>query len=91
MGRSSSSRVTTRCIACSRTRLKFLLARLDIAERCSLRLEKVATPFPQFEVPPGFTIDSYFVHVSREGFARRMETLRPLHEQGKLKHSIGRL
>jgi DNA polymerase-3 subunit alpha len=61
---------------------------LDIAERCSLRLEKVATPFPQFEVPPGYTIDSYFVHVSREGFARRMEALRPLHEQGKLKHPI---
>src|ERR1700688_4450351 len=50
---------------------------LDIAERCSLRLEKVAHPFPQFEVPPGFTIDSYFVHVTREGFARRMESLRP--------------
>src|SRR5271166_3150140 len=61
---------------------------LGIAERCSVRLEKIATPFPQFEVPPGYTIDSYFVHVSREGFARRMETLRPLHEQGKLKHSI---
>jgi len=61
---------------------------LDIAERCSLRLEKVANPFPQFEVPPGFTIDSYFVHVTREGFARRLEALRPLHEQGKLKHSI---
>src|ERR1700726_2560882 len=61
---------------------------LDIAERCSLRLEKIANPFPQFEVPPGYTIDSYFVHVSREGFARRMEALRPLHEQGKLKHPI---
>jgi DNA polymerase III subunit alpha len=61
---------------------------LDIAERCSLRLEKVATPFPQFEVPAGFTIDSYFVHVSREGFARRMDALRPLHDQGKLKHSL---
>ena len=61
---------------------------LDIAERCSLRLEKIATPFPQFEVPPGYTIDSYFVHVTREGFARRMEVLRPLHEQQKLKHSI---
>ena len=66
-----------------------VLARtLDIAERCSLRLEKVATPFPQFEVPAGFTIDSYFVHVTREGFARRLETLRPLREQSKLKHSM---
>src|ERR1700758_4465586 len=61
---------------------------LDIAERCSLRLEKVANPFPEFEVPPGDTIESYFVHVTREGFARRLETLRPLAEQGKLKHSL---
>src|SRR6202140_3983247 len=61
---------------------------LDIAERCSVRLEKVANPFPQFEVPPGYSIDSYFVHVTREGFARRLEILRPLHEQGKLKHPI---
>ena len=61
---------------------------LDIAERCSLRLEKVATPFPQFEVPAGYTIDSYFVHVGREGFARRMDALRPLHDQGKLKHPL---
>jgi DNA polymerase-3 subunit alpha len=61
---------------------------LDIAERCSLRLEKIATPFPQFDVPPGYTIDSYFAHVTREGFARRMAVLRPLHEQGKLKHPV---
>ena len=66
-----------------------VLARtVDIAERCSLRLEKIATPFPQFDVPPGYTIDSYFAHVTREGFARRMAALLPLHEQGKLKHPI---
>src|SRR6202007_2116415 len=50
--------------------------------------EKVPALFQQCEVPPGYTIDSYFVHVAREGFARRMEALRPLSEQGKLKHSI---
>jgi len=61
---------------------------LAIAERCSLRLEKVATPFPQFDVPSGYTIDSYFVHVTREGFARRLETLRPLADQSRLKHSL---
>ena len=61
---------------------------LDIAERCHLKLEKIPNPFPQFEVPPGYTIDSYFVHVAREGFARRLEALRPLRDQGKLKHSI---
>src|ERR1700746_2395399 len=61
---------------------------VDIAERCHLKLEKIPNPFPQFEVPPGYTIDSYFVHVTREGFALRLDTLRPRHEQGKLKHSI---
>jgi len=66
-----------------------VLARtLEIAERCSLRLEKVATPFPQFEVPPSYTIDTYFVHVTREGFAHRMENLRRSHAQGRLKHPL---
>ncbi|HEX4543720.1 MAG TPA: PHP domain-containing protein, partial [Candidatus Acidoferrum sp.] len=41
---------------------------LDIAERCNLKLEKVSSPFPHFDVPPGFTLDSYFEHVTREGF-----------------------
>ncbi|MFY9562368.1 MAG: DNA polymerase III subunit alpha [Terriglobales bacterium] len=66
-----------------------VLARtLDIAERCSLRLEKVPTPFPHFEVPAGFTLDSYFEHVTREGFARRMDVLRGLSAQGRLKHPL---
>ena len=85
---SFSSRAMTRCTACSRTHREVLSRTLDIAERCSLRLEKVATPFPQFDVPSGYSIDSYFVRVTREGFARRLESLRPLHEQGKLKHSL---
>jgi DNA polymerase III subunit alpha len=61
---------------------------LDIAERCSLRLEKVPTPFPHFEVPDGFTIDTYFEHITRQGFARRLEVLRGLSEQGRLKHQL---
>jgi DNA polymerase-3 subunit alpha len=61
---------------------------LAIAERCNMRLEKISNPFPHFNVPDGFTLDSYFEHVSREGFARRLETLRPLDAQGRLKHSL---
>ena len=61
---------------------------LDIAERCNMRLEKVSNPFPHFDVPDGFTLDSYFEHVTREGFARRLEALRSLDDQGRLKHSI---
>ncbi|MBV9483536.1 MAG: DNA polymerase III subunit alpha [Acidobacteria bacterium] len=59
---------------------------LAIAERCNMHLEKVGSPFPHFAVPPGYTLDSYFEHVTREGFRQRMETLRRL--QGKLKHSL---
>ena len=55
---------------------KVLSRTLDIAERCNLKLEKVPSPFPHFDVPDGFTLDSYFEHVTREGFARRMEALR---------------
>jgi len=61
---------------------------LDIAERCNLRLEKVPSPFPHFEVPDGFTLDSYFEHITRQGFARRMESLRISAESGRLKHSL---
>jgi DNA polymerase III subunit alpha len=61
---------------------------LDIAERCNMRLEKISSPFPHFDVPTGFTLDSYFEHVTREGYARRLEKIRPLAEQGKLKHNL---
>jgi len=61
---------------------------LDIAERCNLKLEKVSSPFPHFDVPAGFTLDSYFEHVTREGFARRLEVLRPMEGKGQLKHSL---
>ena len=61
---------------------------LAIAERCNLRLEKVPTPFPRFDVPEGFSLDSYFEHITRQGFARRMEALRPLSSAGRLKHSL---
>jgi len=61
---------------------------LAIAERCSMRLEKVKNPFPHFDVPAGYTLDSYFEHVTREGFARRLEALRELEQSGRLKHSL---
>ncbi len=61
---------------------------LAIAERCNLRLEKVPSPFPHFDVPDGFTLDSYFEHITRQGFARRMEVLRPLAGAGRLKHAL---
>ncbi|HUJ96432.1 MAG TPA: DNA polymerase III subunit alpha [Terriglobales bacterium] len=61
---------------------------LAIAERCNLRLEKVGNPFPHFDVPAGFTLDSYFGQITREGFGRRMEALREQQRQGRLKHDL---
>jgi DNA polymerase-3 subunit alpha len=34
----------------------------------------VDNPFPEFAVPEGHTIDSYFEQVCREGFKKRLET-----------------
>ncbi|HXZ32875.1 MAG TPA: DNA polymerase III subunit alpha [Terriglobales bacterium] len=61
---------------------------LAVAERCSVRLEKVTDPFPHFDVPQGYTLDSYFEHVTRSGFARRLEQLQSRAAAGKLKHSL---
>jgi DNA polymerase-3 subunit alpha len=47
---------------------------MEIAERCQLKLHPVDNPFPEFAVPEGHTIDSYFEFVCREGFKKRMET-----------------
>ncbi len=67
---------------------QFLHRTLEIAERCNTKLEKVHDPFPQFEVPAGYSIPDYFEHVTREGFANRLNLLRELQSQGRLKHSL---
>src|SRR5438067_8755696 len=66
-----------------------LLSRtLAIAERCNVQIGKVKDPFPHFEVPTGFSLDSYFEHICRQGFAKRLETVRGLEKQGRLRHPI---
>ncbi|MGA7833366.1 MAG: DNA polymerase III subunit alpha [Terracidiphilus sp.] len=47
---------------------------MEIAERCNLKLHPVDNPFPEFAVPEGQTIDSYFEQVCREGLRKRLET-----------------
>jgi DNA polymerase III subunit alpha len=66
-----------------------VLARtLEIAERCNVRLEKVHDPFPKFEVPAGYSLPDYFEHITRQGFANRLNILRELRAMGRLKHSL---
>ena len=59
-----------------------------IAERCNVELASDENHLPNFEVPDGFTVDGYFEHVTREGFARRLEALRRRAGAGGLKHAI---
>jgi DNA polymerase III subunit alpha len=61
---------------------------VEIGARCSVKLQKVENPFPEFVVPPGFTIDTYFAKVVRDGYQDRLEHLKPLADRGALKQSI---
>ena len=47
---------------------------MEIAERCNLKLHAVDNPFPEFAVPEGHTIDSYFEQVCRAGYRKRLDT-----------------
>ena len=62
---------------------------MQFAERCSLKLSKVSNPFPEFAVPPGHTIDSYFEEVCRAGYKKRMETaVKHLQDRGQLRRPL---
>ncbi len=58
-----------------------------IAERCNLQIE-TSQALPLFEVPPGFTPDSYFEKVVREGFLARRNHLEILSGEGHLKYPL---
>jgi DNA polymerase III subunit alpha len=62
-----------------------LMRTLAIAERCHFKLNKIKNPFPEFQVPAGYTLDSYFEHVARQGFARRWQSLSAQEAAGRLK------
>src|SRR2546427_530438 len=61
---------------------------VEIAERCCLQLQKVQNPFPEFTVPPGYTIDTYFAKIVHDGFQDRLELLKPLAGRGLLKNPL---
>jgi DNA polymerase-3 subunit alpha len=58
-----------------------------IAEQCGFFL-KPAGELPAFDVPPGFTIESYFEKVTRDGYAERLKMLEPLASAGRLRHTL---
>jgi DNA polymerase III subunit alpha len=59
-----------------------------IAERCRVKIEPVKNPFPDFQVPEGETVESYFERVAREGFAARLPRLEALSRAGRLRNSL---
>jgi DNA polymerase III subunit alpha len=61
---------------------------LRIAERCKVVLPDGTNYLPNFDVPPGYTLDEYFEHVARQGFAERLPRLRQRAAAGELRHTI---
>jgi len=70
-------------------RLDILQRTQAIAERCNLKLNKVDNPFPEFAVPEGHTIDSFFEEICREGYRKRLATaIHHLQSRGQLRHPL---
>src|SRR5260221_11434937 len=42
-----------------------------IAHRCNVKIERIPSPFPEFQAPAGHTAGGSFGEVEREGFALR--------------------
>ncbi|HVC33429.1 MAG TPA: DNA polymerase III subunit alpha, partial [Chloroflexota bacterium] len=50
---------------------------LDIAERCDLRLDFGRVHLPQFEIPAGYTPETYLESLCRDGLKKRYPRLTP--------------
>ncbi len=61
---------------------------MRIAERCSVDLSGAENSLPNFDVPAPFTLDDYFEHVARQGFAERRPRLAALADRGVLRHPL---
>jgi DNA polymerase-3 subunit alpha len=59
-----------------------------IAERCNVTIPTGQAHLPDFQVPPGYTVDTYFERVVREGFEARMPRLRALEASGELRRTL---
>jgi DNA polymerase-3 subunit alpha len=62
---------------------------MQFPERCELKLSKIEDPFPDFPVPEGQTLYSYFEQVCRDGLQKRLETaVAHLRSRGLLRKTI---
>ncbi|MCI0338163.1 MAG: DNA polymerase III subunit alpha [Acidobacteria bacterium] len=68
---------------------ELLLRTMEIAEKCALEFPKTIDQVPIYPVPDGYTVDSYFEKVTRDGFEERLrEVWQHLQMTGSLRHPI---
>ena len=60
---------------------------LRIADMCQVELDFTGHRLPPFEVPEGFTPQSYLAHLCREGLARRYDSITP-EVEARLQHEL---
>ncbi len=63
---------------------EYLERTLEIAAKIDLFPITRKPVTPQFPVPSGFDLESYFVHIAKESFEARLEECRPLWQKGQL-------
>src|SRR5262245_37053033 len=61
---------------------------MRVAERCKVNLPKGQAHLPNFAVPPGHTVETYFEAVVRQGFEARLPALNALKTRGELRASL---
>jgi DNA polymerase-3 subunit alpha len=61
---------------------------MAIAERCNVLLPTGEAHLPDFPVPAGYTVDSYFAAMVRAGFEERLPRLRALESRGELRRPL---
>src|ERR1700676_4961999 len=59
-----------------------------IAERCNVKIDAMQNSFPDFQVPEGQTVDTYFEAASREGFVSRVPILEARAKAGILRKTL---
>ncbi|MCI0400000.1 MAG: PHP domain-containing protein [Gammaproteobacteria bacterium] len=68
-----------------------LLRTLEISEKCNLEFPKMIDQLPVYPVPEGYTVDSFFEKVTRDGFEERLrEVWGPLQFSGSMRHPLSR-
>ncbi|MDA1233955.1 MAG: DNA polymerase III subunit alpha [Acidobacteria bacterium] len=60
----------------------------EIAQMCDLKIEKIANPFPDFEVPKGQSSATYFEYIARHGLEKRRAYLEHQRDKGLLRSPL---